>query len=109
MGLAAYHLNVSNLPVVLIFRRLPEALGRKRKGPHINKLLEVLIEIGQVVSPFFVIRNQLLLTLQKFLSLLLQRLPFSPLVIYARDHQCVLVVVNMLGVLGEEFFRGDQR
>jgi len=79
----------------------------KRGKPHINERLQILIQIRQIILPLLVIRNQALLLLEQFLPLLLQRLPLSQLVVYAREHEGFLVGGGVGGFFGEEFGYGD--
>lgn len=75
---------------------------------HVNKLLEVLVEVRQIVPPLLVLGNQLLLALLQLQPLLLERLALDPLLVDARRHQGVLVGVGVLGVGGEKLVDGDE-
>lgn len=75
---------------------------------HINKLLQVIVQIGQVFSSFLVLGNQFLLPLQQLLALLLQRLTLDTLVFYAGNHESVLISVDVLWVFGEKLFDGNE-
>lgn len=68
----------------------------------VNELFQIVIQTGQVILPSLVVGNQFLFPLQKFLSLLLQCLALGSFVIDAGHHQCVVIIVCVFGVLGEE-------
>lgn len=88
---------------------------------YINELLQVFVEIGQVVAALLVLGNQLLLALLQLEALQLQLLALCPLVVDARDHKRVLVVLvglvfvnhgrvaGISGVDGQELVDGDER
>jgi hypothetical protein len=65
----------------------------------INKLLEIVVKVGQVILSPFVICNEFLLSLEKLLPLLLKPFTLGSFVVDACHHQGVLVVILMLGVL----------
>lgn len=71
-------------------------------GAYVNELFQIVIQTGQVILPSLVVGNQFLFPLQKFLSLLLQCLALGSFVIDAGHHQCVVIIVCVFGVLGEE-------
>lgn len=76
---------------------------------HINEFLQVLVQVRQVVPTLLVLGNELLFPLLQLQPLLLQRLALFPLVVDARHHQRVLVVVGMFRVLCEELVDRNQR
>lgn len=82
---------------------------QKIEYTDINKLLEVIVKVGQVILSSLVIRDEFLLSLEELLSLLLERLTLSSLMVDTRHHQGILVIVLMLGMLCKEFFNGNQR
>ena len=75
----------------------------------INKLLEVIVKVGQVILSSLVIRDEFLLSLEELLSLLLERFTLSSLMVNARHHQSILIIVLVLRMLCKEFLNGDQR
>lgn len=77
-------------------------------GTHINKPLQILVEVRQIVLPLLILGDEFGFSLQEFLPLLLQRLPLGLLVVYPRRHKNVLVRLGVLRVLGEELFDGNQ-
>lgn len=81
----------------------------RRQETCINELFQIIIQVGKVILPSFVIRNKLLFSLKQLLSLLLQSFTLRPFVIYARNHQGILVIILVFGMLGKEFLDGDKR
>lgn len=92
-----------------ICQRNGQGAGSQGAETHINELLEVLVKVREIIPTLLVVGNELLLALEKFLSLLLKRLSLRPLVVYTRNHESILVVVGMLWVLGEKLLHGDER
>lgn len=76
---------------------------------YIDKLFQVLVQIGQVVLSPLVVVDELLLALEELLAALLQDLALLALVLDARKHAFVVVGVCVFGAQGEEFFDGDER
>lgn len=76
---------------------------------YINKLLEILIKVREIILAPLVVRNELLLALQQLLALLLESLALRTFVLNACKHESVLIVVGTVGELFEEVFDGDER
>ena len=76
---------------------------------HINELLQILVQIGQIVFPLLVVRNKSLLLLQQALPLLFQRQSFRMLVINTSNRQSIIICIGMLWMFGEELLDGDER
>jgi hypothetical protein len=75
---------------------------------HIDELFQIIIQVGKIVFPPLVIRDELLFPLQQLLTLLLQALSYRSLVVDPGKHEVVLVIVGMLGELLEEVFDRDE-
>lgn len=94
--------NVSNQALEAGFIPIPYGFT------HVDKPLEVLVEVRQVVLPLLILGDKFSLSLQEFLPLLLQSLPLGPLVVNPRYHQLVLVGPRVLRMLDKEFLGGDE-
>lgn len=81
----------------------------KSSNAYVNELLQVIVQVGQVILSSLVISNELLFALQKLLALLFEGFTFRSFVVDASHHEGIFVVVLMFGLLGEEFFNGDER
>lgn len=92
-------------------RRTSFAQNRKNRvfRTHIDELLQIFIEVGQIVLALLVLGNELLLPAHQLEPLLLESFTSHSLVADACNHQGVLVGVGVLWLLGEEFFDGDER
>lgn len=80
---------------------------RSRENTYINKLLQILIQIRQIILPLLIVRNEHLLLLQQPLPRLFQRLSLRVLVTDSCSHQAGFIVFGVLGVLLQEFLDGD--
>lgn len=74
---------------------------------YIDKPLQVLVQIGQVVFALLILCYQGLLALQQLLSRLLQLFPFSVFVVDARNHEIVFVGLVVFGMESQELLDGD--
>lgn len=74
---------------------------------YIDKPLQILVQIGQVVFALFILCDQGLFALQQLLSRLLQLFPFSMFVIDARNHEFVLVGLVVFGMESQELLDRD--
>lgn len=75
---------------------------------YINKLLKVLVEVGQIILALLILRDQGLLVLQQLLTSLLKFLSLRMLVIDARNHQVMFICLAVFGEELEEFLDGYQ-
>lgn len=75
---------------------------------YVNELLKIVVQVRKIILPSLIVRDELLLPLQQLLSLVLQAFALGPLVVDAREHEGVLVVVGVLGELREEILYGDE-
>lgn len=76
------------------------------QAPYVNKLLQIIVQVSQILLSALVVGNELLLALEELLTLVLESLPDLSLVVDARKHERVLVVFGVFGELGEEFVHG---
>ena len=74
---------------------------------YIDKPLQVLVQIGQVVLALLILCYLGLFALQQLLSRLLQLFPFSVFVVDARNHEFVLVGLVVFGMESQELLDGD--
>ena len=81
----------------------------REAATHVDEFLQILVKICKVLLPFLVVCNELLLPLQQLLTLLLELLSLHSLVVDARNHQRVLIVIGVFGMLGKEFIDGYER
>lgn len=112
MGLKMNTTNAAMDRVILIllfekfldwFRSLESQLAmaeidREKDATHINKLLEILIEAGQILLPLVIFGNQRLFALEEFLPSLFKLFAFCMFVIDSRNHQFMLVRLAVLGM-----------
>lgn len=75
---------------------------------YVDKLLQLLVQISEVVPALLVVSDKLLLALQEFHALLLEGFALRALVLNARYHQSVLVVFRIFRLERKEFLDGDE-
>lgn len=91
------------------FRSLESQLAMPEKdcvkvAAHINKLLEILVEAGQILLPFVIFGNQRLFALEELLPGLFKLFAFCMFVTDSCNHQFVLVRLAVLGMQFKKFF-----
>ena len=79
------------------------------ESTYVDEPLEIFVKVGQIILALLVLGDELSLTLQEFLSLLLEGLALGSLVVDARHHEGVFVRFGMLRMLGKEFFNWNER
>lgn len=76
---------------------------------YIDKPLQILVQAGQIILSFVVLGDQGLLTLEEFLSGLLQFLTLGVFMVDSGDHQFVSIGVFVFGEQSQKLLDGDQR